>query len=124
MAKYESKILEIVNRENEHLTAEEIFLELKKTELKVVLATIYNNLKSLLERGKIRKISVPGMPDRYDNTVKHDHLVCKQCGTLSDYHFQDMTQDLERQMGTTIDSYELQIMYVCSDCKQKERLKE
>lgn len=118
MAKYESKILEIVNRENEHLTAEEIFFELKKSEIKVVLATIYNNLKSLLERGMIRKISVPGMPDRYDNAVKHDHLVCKKCGRLSDYHFRDITLDLEKQMGTSIDSYELQIMYVCPDCRQ------
>ena len=55
MAKYENKILEIVNRENEHLSAEEIYLELKKTEEKVVLATVYNNLKSLLEQEKIRK---------------------------------------------------------------------
>ena len=116
MAKYENKILEIVNRENEHLTAEEIFLELKKSEIKVVLATIYNNLKSLLERGMIRKISVPGMPDRYDNAVKHDHLVCKKCGQLSDYHFPDMTEELERQMGARIDGYELQIKYICWEC--------
>ena len=116
MAKYENKILEIVNRENEHLSAEEIYLELKKTEEKVVLATVYNNLKSLLEQEKIRKISVPGMPDRYDNTVKHDHLVCKICGKLSDYHFHDMTEELESQMGARIDGYELQIKYICGEC--------
>lgn len=119
MAKYEDKILEIVNRENEHLTAEEIFMELKQTEPKVVLATIYNNLKSLTGKGGIRKISVAGMADRYDNVKRHDHLICKKCGNLKDYNFRDMTETFEEEIGTSIEGYELQILYICPECKKK-----
>lgn len=44
MTKYARGILDIVNASRSHLTAEQIFWELKKTQPKVVLATVYNNL--------------------------------------------------------------------------------
>ena len=84
------------------MTAEQIFLELKKTEPKVVQATVYNNLNALCQKGLIRKLSMEGSPDRYDKIQKHDHLVCQRCGALSDINFQDLTQDLESQLGEGI----------------------
>lgn len=59
------------------MTAEQIFLELKKEEPKVVLATVYNNVNGLCREGRIRRISVEGQPDRYDKIQRHDHLVCR-----------------------------------------------
>ena len=79
------QILEIINNSNEHLTAEQIHIRLKENNSKAVLATVYNNLANLYQNGLIRKVAVAGFPDRYDKMeVRHDHLVCKQCGALSD----------------------------------------
>ena len=89
MTKYAKKIWEIVESSYSHMTAEQIFEELRKTYPKVVLATVYNNLNRLWEEDKIRKISVEGMPDRYDRTRRHDHLVCKKCGRLLDVDLGD-----------------------------------
>lgn len=80
MTKYAQQILDIINTSSDHLTAEQIYLRLKASISKVVLATVYNNLNLLYEQDKIRKVSVEGYPDRYDKTVKHDHLVCKNAG--------------------------------------------
>lgn len=66
MTKYARKILEIVELSYSHMTAEQIFAALRQTYPKVVLATVYNNLNRLWEEGRVRKISVEGMPDRYD----------------------------------------------------------
>ncbi len=119
MRKYAKQILELINQSNEHLTAEQIFLEMKKTESKVVQATVYNNLNTLCRQGMIRKLSVGGSPDRYDKIRRHDHLICKKCGELSDIVFRDITEDLEKQLGKEILSYDLNIFCLCPKCREK-----
>lgn len=113
-------ILEVINNSaDEHLTAEQIYLRLKDQNSKVVLATVYNNLSSLYQKGLIRKVAVAGFPDRYDNvTIRHDHLVCKRCGALTDVTLEDMTKKLEREIGVPILSYDLNIDYLCPACAE------
>lgn len=119
MTKYGKKILEIINASRSHMTAEEIFDALRQVYPSVVLATVYNNLSRLRQDGLIRKISTEGMPDRYDRIQRHDHLICKGCGKLSDIDLGDLTQQLEKQAGIPILSYDLKLTYVCEDCRSK-----
>lgn len=119
MTKYGTKILEIVSASRSHMTAEEIFDTLRQTYPAVVLATVYNNLNRLLQEGLIRKVSVEGMPDRYDRIQRHDHLVCKGCGRLLDIDLGDLTAQLEEKAGISILSYDLKLMYLCENCKKK-----
>lgn len=100
------------------MTAEEVFLALRKIFPSVVLATVYNNLSSLYQAGKIRKVSMAGQPDRYDRNTRHDHLVCCNCGKLSDIVLADLTADLEKQIGFPIEAYDLKVQYLCPACKK------
>lgn len=109
-------ILDIINNTDRHLTAEQIYLELKKNHSKIVLATVYNNLKSLYEQDLIGKVSIEGYPDRYDKIIRHDHLVCKRCGKLSDITLDDLTENLKQQTGVDMISYDLKINYICPEC--------
>lgn len=117
--RYAEKILEIICSSETHMTAEQVFLALKQSCPAVVLATVYNNLNSLHQQGKIRKISVEGYPDRYDKNTRHDHLVCRRCGGLVDIHLSDITVDLERQTGFPIEGYDLKIQYLCPQCRRE-----
>ena len=119
VTKYAKKILEIVSSSHSHMTAEEIFDVLRQTYPTVVLATVYNNLNRLWQDDLIRKVSVEGMPDRYDRIQRHDHLVCKQCGRLLDIDLGDLTKQLEKKAGLSILSYDLKLTYLCEDCKKK-----
>ena len=119
MTKYGTKILEIVSASRSHMTAEEIFDTLRRTYPAVVLATVYNNLNRLLQEGLIRKVSVEGMPDRYDRIQRHDHLVCKGCGRLLDIDLGDLTAQLEEKAGISILSYDLKLTYLCEECRKK-----
>lgn len=120
MTKNAEYILEIINSSNSHLTAEQIYLRLKKKNKTVVQATVYNNLSALYQKGLIRKISVEGYPDRYDRTLRHEHLVCRKCGKLSDIVLKDLTAVLQKQVDIPMLSYDLKINYICDECLKQE----
>ena len=119
MTKYAQQILDIINTCPDHLTAEQIYLRLKASNSKIVLATVNNNLNLLCQHDRIRKVSLEGYPDRYDKIVKHDHLVCEKCGALSDICLSDLTAQLQEQIPEEIISYDLKINYICPSCRSK-----
>ena len=119
MTKYEKEIYRIVNSSRDHMTAEQMFSALREVYPTVSLATIYNNLNRLWQEDLLRKVSVEGMPDRYDRIQRHDHLVCKRCGRLLDIDLGDLTAQLEEKAGISILSYDLKLMYLCENCKKK-----
>ena len=124
MTKYAKKILEIVEASRDHLTAEQVFMQLRETYPTVVLATVYNNLNRLCEENRVRKISVEGMAERYDRIRRHDHLVCKKCGKLLDIDMGDLTAQLEEKVGIPILSYDLKLLYLCEACRKSLNRKE
>lgn len=119
MTRYANAILTLINESSNHLTAEQVFLELKKTEPKIVLASVYNNLNALTEKGLIRKVSLDGQADRYDKIKKHDHLVCRKCGRLADFEFGDLTENLAKQLNSDVFKYDLKVFYECPECINK-----
>ena len=118
MTKYAKGILEIVNSSYCHPTAEEIYLEMKKGYPKVVLATVYNNLNQLVADRMVRRISMEGSPDRYDRAEdRHDHMICRKCGKLSDIRLRDYSEEIaDKLVGGEI-SYDLKVFYLCEDCQ-------
>lgn len=120
MTKYSKEIFQIIEQSRNHMTAEEIFEKLRETYPTVVRATVYNNLNRLWATGVIRKVVLEGQPDRYDRMERHDHLICKQCGKLSDVTLTDLTQQLEAQVGVPILSYDLKLVYLCQACRAKQ----
>lgn len=120
MTKYEKAIYDIINASHAHLTANEVFEKLKLRFPTVVLATVYNNLNKICEAGLIRKVSVEGMPDRYDTIKKHDHLVCKRCGRIVNVALEDLTVPLRDQLGDDFLYYDLKVFFLCSECKRNQ----
>ena len=119
MTKNAAYILEIINHSDSHLTAEQIHQQLKEENKSVAQATVYNNLSSLYQQGMIRKISVEGHPERYDKMRRHDHLVCRNCGKLSDILLEDLTEQIQKQVSIPMISYDLKVNYICDECRQK-----
>ena len=119
MTKNSEKILEVIERADCHPTAEDIYREIRASESKMVMATVYNNLNALCRAGKVRRVVLEGQPDRFDKTVRHDHLVCSCCGRITDLYLEDLTEMIEAQCGIRISSYDLTISYRCADCQEK-----
>lgn len=120
MTRYEQEILSIIRHSSEHLTIEQIFHRMKEKYPGIVLATIYNNVNRLWEAGLIRRVSIEGQPDRYDRPHRHDHLVCRRCGRLTDIAFDDLSAALRERLGEEVLYYDLNVFYLCPDCRQND----
>ncbi len=113
-------ILQEAYQNHRHLSAEEIYLEAKKQDAAIAMATVYNNLNTLEAEGKIRRMRNVCGPDYFDGNVSvHDHLVCDCCKEISDITLKDFAKDLEKRVGTKITGYDLNIHYVCPKCRAK-----
>ena len=121
MTKYAEDIYGCILETRSHPTAEQIFLALKQKNPKISQATVYNNLNALVTAGRLIRLSEAGCPDRYDNTSRHDHLICVRCGALSDRTLSDLTASIEEQIGCGILSYDLRVRWLCPACRAVER---
>ena len=119
MTKNSKIILDIVNSSRDHLTAEQIFIKAKEISPGIVLATVYNNLNTLVKTHMIRKLTVQGKPDCFDNITVHDHLVCDCCGKMADIMIDDLEKKIAEKVGKSFLSYDLNIHYVCDSCKEQ-----
>ena len=83
------------------------------------MATIYRNIKSMLEGGEITTVSLPGGGDRYEiaGHGHHHHFHCRACDKVYEVHacpgdMQKLTPD-----GFVLESHELTLYGLCSNCR-------
>jgi len=66
------------------LTPLEILTEAQKLVARLGLATVYRNLRMLLDEGFLREVLIPGDSPRYEQAGKghHHHFFCFRCGKV------------------------------------------
>lgn len=123
MTKQRRLIYSIITNSKEHLSAEEIYKSAKKEMPNIAIGTIYRNLNLMIRDGEIRKVEIHNAPDRFDkNIINHDHLICDECGKLKDIIIKNFDKIIEKHSVDNITSYDLNIHYICPECK-KNKLK-
>lgn len=118
MTKQKRLVLDIIESSHKHPTAEEVFFEARQQMPNIALGTVYRNLNALVDEGFVRRITLAGTPDRFDKTnCNHDHLVCQKCGKLKDVVLSGIAEEIKKNSGDEIVSYELNAYYICEACK-------
>lgn len=87
------------------------------------MATVYRNLKLLVEAGEVQVVTLPGESARYESAHQdhHHHFQCKVCQRVFDVHA--CPGDLAKlaPKGFTVESHELTLYGRCEDCAQPAR---
>ena len=112
-------VLRQVQSRCDHPTADEIYLSIKDDCPGLSLGTVYRNLNGLVEMGKIRRVSLPGMADRFDRTMAdHDHLYCTKCGRVEDVMLDKtaVEQAIASRADLQVERYSINLYGVCSAC--------
>ena len=65
-SKQRELVMQTVENLCDHPTAEEIYDTAAKECPGLSLGTVYRNLNSLVEAGRVRRVSIPGQADRFD----------------------------------------------------------
>ena len=85
----------IFDKGKRHISAENLFDEVKKEDRKISMATIYNTLKQFTNLGLIREIVVDKNKSLYDtNNKPHYHLYIEDEGKVHDIPTDNINLDL------------------------------
>jgi Fur family ferric uptake transcriptional regulator len=102
------------------LTPQEILAGVRETVSEIGIATIYRNLKLLLDDGTIQTVSLPGENARYEMSHAahhhHHHFHCVPCDRVFDVDGCPGPMDSLAPAGFVIDRHELTLYGVCADC--------
>jgi Fur family peroxide stress response transcriptional regulator len=101
-----------------HPTAAEIFDAVNRLDPRSSRATIYNNLRDLVEAGLVREVAVEGRAARFDaRGIRHHHFICDRCGNVEDMEWYDVPRPASGSLGKRIlRECELIVRGLCTRC--------
>jgi Fur family ferric uptake transcriptional regulator len=82
------------------------------------LATVYRNLKALVEDGELSVVQLPGENPRFERpqTGHHHHFQCRQCQRVFDVHACPGNLARLAPEGFEVQDHDLTLYGRCRDC--------
>ncbi|WP_077621662.1 Fur family transcriptional regulator [Sediminibacillus massiliensis] len=121
----EATVRVLLEREEDHLSAEDVYLLVKEKAPEIGLATVYRTLELLSELKIVDKINFGDGVSRYDLRKEgaahfHHHLVCMECGSVEEI-VEDLLDDVEKivqkDWGFKVKDHRLTFHGVCAKCQ-------
>jgi Fur family ferric uptake transcriptional regulator len=101
------------------LSPEEVLAEAQRNVDGLGIATVYRNIRSLVEEGWLDVVELPGETPRYELAGKghHHHFHCKQCGRV--YELQGCEASFRHMIprGFHVTGHEVVLYGTCNDCR-------
>ena len=118
-------VFEAILGRNDHPTADQICVQVRRSQPNVSRTTVYRILDTFVRVGMVERICHPGSAARFDpRTYQHHHLVCLHCDKIVDFEDERLNgiawPDVRRH-GFRIDNYHIHFRGICSACRAKRR---
>jgi len=106
-----------------HPTADTLYVRVQKRMPSMSHATVYRTLEFLEREKLITRVSAPQAVARFDaNVEQHQHLVCRECGTLRDISVPRLqAAKFPRVADFKIEEMDIRFVGLCNDCARKTR---
>lgn len=106
-----------------HPTADDVYRALSPDYPQMSVATIYNNLKLLKQTGLVKELTYGDASSRFDfNTETHYHIICSDCGTITDFHYNGLDEVesiAAKHTDFNVSHHRLEIYGLCPECNSK-----
>ncbi|MGB9722690.1 MAG: Fur family transcriptional regulator [Chloroflexia bacterium] len=116
-------VIETLAHSGRHMSAEEVYEEVRRRARSTSLATVYRTLDFLVSEGLASRNDLGGGHVVYA-TARHGphvHLVCRRCGRVEEAEMADwlaeMVRQAQEQYGFAAEVQHLSIPGLCADCK-------
>lgn len=119
--KQREEVLQVVQGVDKHMTAEEVYLEISKTNPNMGIATVYRNLNRLVEMDVITRIIDRDISYYDGNSNPHYHLHCVKCGKFHDApmsYMKNLDKEIEDELGITVIGHNVTFDCICEECSQ------
>lgn len=118
-------ILEVLSREGTHLTAQEVYAQIRNRLPAVNPSTVYRALDRLVEGGKISVSDMGTGAAVYETVVDgmHHHLVCQKCHRVFTIGHEEIRQfftAIENRHDFEILTNHLVLFGICGECRKNE----
>jgi len=78
---------------NNHPTADDVIVFIKKNHPNIATGTVYKVLDSLVENGLVKKVKTEKDIMRYDAVMEnHHHLYCSESDKIADYYNEEIIE--------------------------------
>lgn len=125
MTHVQAIVVEEIFSSHEHFDADQLIERLApRRDRRVSRSTIYRALEKLEEAGLIRKVARQDNREIYEHDYgypQHDHLICRRCGTLIEFHndaINDVLEEVARRHGFRMDGHRLEVSGLCKRCSR------
>ncbi|MBB5017945.1 Fur family ferric uptake transcriptional regulator [Chitinivorax tropicus] len=112
-------IASVIDNAHRPLSPQEILESAKEAGAAIGIATIYRNLKLLVDEGSVQVVVLPGDSPRYESTghAHHHHFQCVACKRVFDVAGCPGNMNNLAPKGFTVERHELTLYGQCADCK-------
>jgi Fur family ferric uptake transcriptional regulator len=115
-------VLSAIENARNHISAEEIYAQVRAKYRHVNISTVYRTLDLLKSLGLVTETDLGGGRVRYHPMEKghHHHLVCQDCGRIIDLDesvLASLKSQLRREYNFDADMKHLGIFGRCGDCR-------
>ena len=123
ITKQRRSVLKIFLECENHVSVEELYNIVLKTEPKIGLATVYRTLALLTKSGLALEMDFGDGQKRYESSFRslhHDHMVCTECGKILEFNhplIEKYQEEVAKQKNFKITSHKLDLFGLCQDCK-------
>jgi len=102
-----------------HITIDGLYQQINQTHPTLSLATIYKNIVTLVEKKVVVEIPIVGSKSYYELKKRdHIHLICKECGEVTDKELDPAIEKLSLTNDTFSLSYmQINLYGTCSECQ-------
>lgn len=115
------KILEFLNDNRVHPSADDIYKNLLTEIPTLSKTTVYNTLKVFWDKKIVSMVTTEDDEIRYDYSEEpHLHFRCKKCGVLYDIFHECDTLKQQEIEGHLITEHYLYFRGICSICRKKK----
>ena len=122
--KQREAIQQVFSECNRPLRAEEVHLYAHKKVASLGIATVYRNLRKLVENGELEEISIPEVGTLYERSGKgHRHyFYCRICNKLMDLSGCPVKGRRLAPQGYKVERHEVFLYGVCEPCANSGKL--
>ena len=104
-----------------HISAEELYNEVKKVNPHVGYATIYRTLRLLKECDLLQERHFDEGQARYEalDERHHDHFICERCGRIIEFEnesIERLQEMVARQLKAELRHHKMELYGICADC--------